>query len=451
MSVRVRCPKCGHVAQFPESLLGKLAQCPACLQRYRLLQAGQAHGGGGGDQPSEPAEPSLWRNPAPYIGLAVVAALVVIFVTVVSRERDPAAEREPGPQAPPLASTESAKPPRASVDEPRAARSHSPDVKEPPPSASAKTPGKSGGVRGDRELADFLNDFAEGGEVATPPVSRPSPPPEPSAAPQRTPLSPKELFAKASAAVVKIKVWSGGRTALGSGFFISSDGLIVTAYHLIRDADAAGINVAPAISEQVGENCEELGVTNAARLLALSHKGVNNTDGSRSPTCLLAYDASADLAVITYGAYLSRNLPHLELIPEGSHPAVGERVYAIGNPHGHQNTLSEGLISGIRQRSRSVFYGQDVVTLLQTTAAISGGSSGGPLLDKEGRVVGVVTSTEQGGQNINFAVSAENIRTLLKGARARMQKVLGSLEVVLEMEPSPPPRTVQDGAATPHK
>ncbi len=83
---------------------------------------------------------------------------------------------------------------------------------------------------------------------------------------------------------------------------------------------------------------------------------------------------------------------------------VGEKVYAIGTPKGLTNTFSEGIISGLR-----VVAG---VKTVQTTAAISNGSSGGALLDENGRLVGITTSGIKDG-NLNFAVSSDEIFELL--------------------------------------
>jgi S1-C subfamily serine protease len=79
---------------------------------------------------------------------------------------------------------------------------------------------------------------------------------------------------------------------------------------------------------------------------------------------------------------------------------VGEAVYAIGNPRRLERTLSEGLLSGKRT-------GTDQ-RLLQTTAPISPGSSGGGLFDRQGNLLGITSSTLRGAQNVNFAVPAED-------------------------------------------
>ena len=98
--------------------------------------------------------------------------------------------------------------------------------------------------------------------------------------------------------------------------------------------------------------------------------------------------------------------------------AVGDRVYAIGNPHGLTNTLSDGLVSGVRKSGGLDF--------IQTNAAISPGSSGGPLLDENGRVVGVTKAYIEEGQNLNLAVPAASVRSLLDKAATNKPVTLSS-------------------------
>lgn len=78
---------------------------------------------------------------------------------------------------------------------------------------------------------------------------------------------------------------------------------------------------------------------------------------------------------------------------------VGERVYSIGSPRGLENTLGEGIISGLRFR--------DGVHMIQTSAPISPGSSGGGLFDSRGNLIGITTLFLRESQNVNFAISAE--------------------------------------------
>ncbi len=78
---------------------------------------------------------------------------------------------------------------------------------------------------------------------------------------------------------------------------------------------------------------------------------------------------------------------------------IGEKVYAIGSPQSLENTLSEGIISGLRE--------MDGVRYIQTTAPIAQGSSGGGLFDEEGRLIGITTFIVKGGGNLNFAVAID--------------------------------------------
>ena len=89
--------------------------------------------------------------------------------------------------------------------------------------------------------------------------------------------------------------------------------------------------------------------------------------------------------------------------------AVGDEVYAIGNPQGLEGTFSQGIVSSIRQ------IGSD--TLFQITAPISPGSSGGPVLNAQGKVIGIAVATFSGGQNLNFAIPASYLTLLLQNIR----------------------------------
>ncbi|MBA7592637.1 hypothetical protein ES708_34828 [subsurface metagenome] len=91
--------------------------------------------------------------------------------------------------------------------------------------------------------------------------------------------------------------------------------------------------------------------------------------------------------------------------------AVGDEIYVIGNPQGLEGTFSQGIISGIRDL--------DTEYILQVTAAISPGSSGGPVLNDKGRVIGVAFATLTEGQNLNFAVPAYYLSRLLTKLEAR--------------------------------
>jgi hypothetical protein len=86
-------------------------------------------------------------------------------------------------------------------------------------------------------------------------------------------------------------------------------------------------------------------------------------------------------------------------------PEIGEKIYAVGNPKGLSGTFSEGIISGIRE------IGDNQV--IQITAPISPGSSGGPVLNNNGQVVGVAFASFTSGQNLNFAIPVKYLQNLI--------------------------------------
>ncbi|MFW6106632.1 MAG: tetratricopeptide repeat protein [bacterium] len=196
-------------------------------------------------------------------------------------------------------------------------------------------------------------------------------------------LSPDELFDQASPAVVRIVVRNRELKPIGhgSGFFISPDGLLVTNYHVIEHAHFVTV--------------------------VLSNDATLFVEG------IVAVDEKRDLAILKANG---KALEHLDL-HKSEGVKVGERVYAIGNPKGLTNTLSQGIISGFREPIEGV-------EVIQTTAAVSSGSSGGVLLDTHGRVVGVTSAVLAGGQNLNFAVAARRVSDLLD--RATKPRTLAS-------------------------
>ena len=149
---------------------------------------------------------------------------------------------------------------------------------------------------------------------------------------------------------------------------MSPDGQVVTNLHVIRGADTVTVRLSSGA--------------------AIAVRGV------------LRLDKAHDLAVLDIGGS-----GHDYLKLSTAKPAVGTRVYAIGNPLGLDGTLSEGVVSGWPEL--------DGVLYIQTTAAISPGSSGGPLLAADGTVIGITTASLRGGQNLNLAVPASAISSLL--------------------------------------
>lgn len=208
----------------------------------------------------------------------------------------------------------------------------------------------------------------------------PRPAHEAPTAPQ-SPLTPDAIFAQCSPAVVQVVVQDhqGRSFADGSGFLVGTGGLIATNYHVIEGAHTAQVILA---------------------------------DNTKYPVeGAAALDSDADLAIIKVTGRISAR--PLELAGDDL-PPVGVRVYAIGNPLGLTHTLSDGLVSGHREKGTIPdFPYPKMPTLIQTTAPISPGSSGGPLLGSDGKVVGVTTLRNPRGQNLNLAVPSSCVAQLL--------------------------------------
>lgn len=228
----------------------------------------------------------------------------------------------------------------------------------------------------------------------------PKPGPKPVPGPAAPTMDSGEIFAKASPAVVRIAIKdkSGQQVGTGSGFFVSADGFVVTNYHVIRTAWSATV------------------VMNDKRKLPV-----------------LGYATVApehDLALIRVNG---KGLPFLKVAP-GGRPKVGMKVCAIGYPLGLPCTLSEGIVSG----QPKLPVGGKPLDLIQTTAAISPGSSGGPLLSGYGKILvqGVTTGTVKQGQNLNLVIPASFVRDVLgkKGMIRRLPPPLANIPL-----PAPPP------------
>ena len=130
---------------------------------------------------------------------------------------------------------------------------------------------------------------------------------------------------------------------------------------------------------------------------------VKTYDGAFHSARLSCEDQSRDLALLTVGdQYVSKR----KLSVSKDLPEIGETIIAIGNPMGLEQTVSDGIISAIRKVNREL-------DLIQITAPISSGSSGGPVLNLRGEVMGVSTLFWAKGQNLNFAVSGKYVDEML--------------------------------------
>src|SRR5258705_8299049 len=174
------------------------------------------------------------------------------------------------------------------------------------------------------------------------------------------------LVQKAKPAIVEILTYDQQNRLLktGTGFFISTDGLLLTNYHVISGGSS---------------------------IMA------------KTPTGAVYFLKSVLSASKTYDVaelqFLATDVPYLSL-GSSSSAVEGQRVLVIGNPEGLEGTVSDGIISAFR----------DNRSMIQITAPISLGSSGSPVLDESGQVLGIAELIFKEGQNLNFAISSESIR-----------------------------------------
>jgi hypothetical protein len=186
--------------------------------------------------------------------------------------------------------------------------------------------------------------------------------------------TPERLVAEYGKAVVLIAASKeGGKIlSLGSGFIVTSDGQLVTNYHVVKGAFPILVKLPS------GDVYDDIGVVD--------------------------HDARRDPAVIKVKGF---NLPTVAL-GNSDDVKVGEQVVVIGNPEGLENTVSDGLLSGIRDTGKG--YSQH-----QITAPISHGSSGSPVFNRRGQVIGVAVATVEAGQNLNFSIPVNYARGLIGG------------------------------------
>jgi len=166
--------------------------------------------------------------------------------------------------------------------------------------------------------------------------------------------------------------------AQGTGFLVSADGVIVTNYHVIA----------------TGNVC----------IVKFPDDTAFPVDG------VLAADKVRDLAIIKIHGKTFRTLA----LGDSDDIQVGEEVVAIGNPLSLESTVSNGIISGVRTSK------EQGGKFLQTTAPISPGSSGGPLFNMHGEVVGINTLYLEGGENLNFAIPVNDAKRLLASSSTKL-------------------------------
>jgi len=186
-------------------------------------------------------------------------------------------------------------------------------------------------------------------------------------------MTPAELFARVSSSVWRVQTLDGDGLPLVQG---------------------SAVVVAPG---QLVTNCHVLA---RARRVQVRRDGQAKVMSAK----LVLWDVQRDLCQLEVQGAAAPSIP----LSNSSAAAVGQPAYAIGHPKGLDLTLSAGLVSSLRRNSA----GQ--LVLIQTSAAISGGSSGGGLFNEAGELLGLTTIASIGGdtQNLNFAIPADWIRDL---------------------------------------
>lgn len=165
--------------------------------------------------------------------------------------------------------------------------------------------------------------------------------------------------------------------SLGSGFVWSNDGIIVTNNHVVEGA---------------------------------SRITVNFNDGTQVPAKLLGVDHDSDLAV------LKIDTKNLVAAPIGtsSDLLIGETVIAVGNPFGLSGTVTTGVVSALGRSVPSQEQGRTFTDFIQTDASINPGNSGGPLLNIEGKVIGINVAIYAQAQGIGFAIPVDRARKVIE-------------------------------------
>jgi len=212
-----------------------------------------------------------------------------------------------------------------------------------------------------------------------------------------------EIVQSSTPAVVHVRLAGNGEPAQpgrtqpgetsGSGFLISADGYLVTNHHLAVRGNRFDITF---------------------------------LDGQRFIASVVGLDAQTDLALLKVKA---TGLPFLRF-GDSDALRVGDWVLAIGNPLGLNHSASAGIISA---KGRNLYDDENVAfgEFLQTDAAINPGSSGGPLLNMQGRVIGVTTAISREGQGIGFALPANLVAQTVAQLKAHGKVRRGWLGLVI--------------------
>ncbi len=190
----------------------------------------------------------------------------------------------------------------------------------------------------------------------------------------------EKIFKENNRAIVVIVAFDEGGNPIsqGSGFVVRQDGAIITSYHVISKAEDIDVRLGNKVLKVEG---------------------------------LLHMDKENDIVMLKTKGKKLQNVR----IGDIGKVNVGERVYVISSPKGLENTISEGILSGIREIDPER-------KILQITAPFSEGSSGGAVFNKDGEVIGVATFLIEDAQNLNFAIPVNLIKDKIAGKKVTALK-----------------------------
>jgi len=175
--------------------------------------------------------------------------------------------------------------------------------------------------------------------------------------------------------------------AQGTGFLITDDGYIVTNAHVLADSKG-----------YLAENIQA--ITYESETLSVEFIG---------------FDGEFDIALLK----ISGNYNSIEL-GDSDNIQIGEKVIAIGNPLGLQFSVSEGIVSAVDREGSN-----KIKAYIQTDAALNPGNSGGPLINKQGKVIGINNFKVSGGESLGFALESNYIKEVVNSiAQEKLQKNL---------------------------
>jgi S1-C subfamily serine protease len=193
-------------------------------------------------------------------------------------------------------------------------------------------------------------------------------------------LAISEIYERSHEGVVEIEAGSGGATSQGSGFVYDEEGHVITNQHVVAGSSSLSVLF---------------------------------SDGTRRDAELVGADPSTDIAVIKVDAPASA----LNALPLGDSADVkiGDSVVALGSPFGLEGTITSGIVSALH-RQMTAPNRFTINDSIQTDAAINHGNSGGPLIDGNGRVIGVnaqIESESRGSDGVGFAIPSNTVRSIV--------------------------------------